>query len=201
VTKQSHVVGVMTAATILLAIPMIAQEPAAQKSPMSQNQTMLSVPLKVQLVISKYQGERKISSVPYVLALNSNEGPARPTHLRMHTDVPYSMTPISGSSDGKPVAGIKSYAYKTVGTSIDCSAISFDNGGFKINVSIEDSSIQPAAQGASATTGADAVPAFRTFTSLNTVLLKDGQTVQLTIATDPISGEVTKVDVTLTVTK
>jgi hypothetical protein len=35
----------------------------------------------------------------------------------------------------------------------------------------------------------------------NTLLLKDGQSAQLTSAADKISGEVLKVDVTLTVVK
>ena len=42
------------------------------------------------------------------------------------------------------------------------------------------------------------IPAFRSFTSTFNVLLKDGQTAQHTAATDPVSGEVLRVDVTLT---
>lgn len=45
------------------------------------------------------------------------------------------------------------------------------------------------------------IPTFRTFTSSQTLILKDGQTTQFTTATDRVSGEVTKVDVTLTVVK
>jgi hypothetical protein len=45
------------------------------------------------------------------------------------------------------------------------------------------------------------IPAFRSFTSSFNLLLKDGQTAQHTAATDPISGEVIRVDVTLNVLK
>jgi predicted small secreted protein len=44
-------------------------------------------------------------------------------------------------------------------------------------------------------------PAFRSFKGVNTVLLKDGQTRQYTVATDRVTGEVLKVDVTLKVLK
>ena len=42
---------------------------------------------------------------------------------------------------------------------------------------------------------------FRSFKLSNTLLLKDGQSTQLTSASDKVSGEVLRVDVTLTVVK
>ena len=45
------------------------------------------------------------------------------------------------------------------------------------------------------------VPAFRNFTSNFSILLKDGQSAQYASATDPVSGETLKVDVTLNVLK
>ena len=45
------------------------------------------------------------------------------------------------------------------------------------------------------------MPAFRSFKSNFTVLLRDGQTTQYTSAVDPVSGEVMKIDVTLNVIK
>ena len=45
------------------------------------------------------------------------------------------------------------------------------------------------------------VPMFRSFNSSFQVLLRDGQTTQYTSATDPVSGEMTKIDVTLNVLK
>jgi len=41
----------------------------------------------------------------------------------------------------------------------------------------------------------------RSFNSSFQVLLRDGQTNQYTSATDPVTGEVTKIDVTLNVLK
>ena len=45
------------------------------------------------------------------------------------------------------------------------------------------------------------MPAFRNFTSNFNILLKDGQTAQYASATDPVSGETLKVDVTINVLK
>jgi hypothetical protein len=41
----------------------------------------------------------------------------------------------------------------------------------------------------------------RTFNTEATLYLRDGQTAQYAMATDPVTGEVLKVDVTLTVIK
>ena len=50
-----------------------------------------------------------------------------------------------------------------------------------------------------APTGAGGMPAFQSFSSSMSVILKDGQSAQYTTATDKVSGEVIKVDVTLNV--
>ena len=44
-----------------------------------------------------------------------------------------------------------------------------------------------------------ALPSFQSFSSAMHLIMKDGQTTQYTTATDKISGEVVKVDVTLNV--
>ena len=44
------------------------------------------VPLKVQIVISRYQGEKKVSSLPYTLAVNANL--TNKTSLRVGSQVP-----------------------------------------------------------------------------------------------------------------
>lgn len=55
--------------------------------------------------------------------------------------------------------------------------------------------------GEQATAGAAGAPVFRTISVASTTVLKDGQTTQLSTATDPISGLVMRVDVTLNVSK
>jgi hypothetical protein len=195
--------GFITVLAVLSSNAVFGQEPAStQKPAVSQRPVSTSmplVPLKVQFVISKYEGQKKISSLPYTLTVNANEPPGGgATHLRMGSDVPY-YTTTTPSADGKVVSGLRSYSYRPIGTNIDCNARSTDGGLFDLDLTIEDSSIQRTPQGA--VPGPDSVPTFRNFRTSNHVVLKDGQTTEVTAAADPVSGEVMKVDVTLTVIK
>ena len=151
------------------------------------------IPVKVQLVISRYQGEKKVSSLPYTLVVNAN-GPK--AQLRMGSSVPItSMTIPSGRGD----APATSYQYRDVGINIDCTAASADDGRFRIDLSVEDSSVY--GDEASTKNTVAGAPSFRSFRILQIVTLKDGQSRELVAATDKVNGEVTKVEVTLTVVK
>ena len=68
--------------------------PTAKPAPRAEapdwvTQAEQSTPLKLQFVISKYQGDKKISSVPYVVSVNANQ--RRNTSLRMGGQVPIPM--------------------------------------------------------------------------------------------------------------
>ena len=90
--------------------------------------------------------------------------------------------------------------YRSVGTNIDCAARTVDGILFKLDLAVSDTSVFLTDKQATPS-GLAGIPAFRSFTSTFNVLLKDGQTTQHTSATDSISGEVLRVDVTLTVLK
>jgi Flp pilus assembly secretin CpaC len=89
--------------------------------------------------------------------------------------------------------------YRDVGTSIDCIATVLDDGRFKLNLTVEDSSLEAGANSGGTSTSTH--PAFRSFRTSDTVLLRDGQSAQYSTATDRVTGDVWKVDVTLTVIK
>jgi hypothetical protein len=84
--------------------------------------------------------------------------------------------------------------YSHVGTNIDCKATSTNDGRFKLEINIQDSSIMERRS-------ADLVPTLRNFSITNVAVLRDGQTAQFTAAADRTTGEVVKVDVTLKVEK
>jgi hypothetical protein len=173
-----------------------AQEPTAQGRPQAAaNQ----VPLKVQLVVSRFQGEKKVSSTPYTLAIVANDNASK-TSLRMGVDVAVPQTVFSGGGQNTSVP-MTSYTYRSVGTNIDCIARSADGGGFKLDLTVADTSMFMTEKSAGNPSPTSGMPAFRSFTSSFAVLLKDGQTAQHTAATDSVSGEVLRVDVTLTVLK
>jgi hypothetical protein len=155
-------------------------------------------PLKVQIVVSRFQGEKKISSIPYTLAVVA--GPrSEATRLRMGVDVPVPQTVI-----GEGAAVKSSYTYRSVGTSIDCSARPQSDGVYLVDLAVSDTAVfmpDARADSGAPTSRVAGVPAFRTFTSNFNLLLKDGQVAQHTAATDPVSGEVLRIDVTLAVIK
>jgi hypothetical protein len=199
------------AVTVLTAMiclpPAIAQEPPPSPPNMLGQPTRKApapIPLKVTVVLSRYQGEKRISSMPYVLGvMASGYGAAPKTTLRMGVEVPVATVKFAG--DGK-AAPVSSYNYRDVGTNIDCGA-SFEEsfpGIFRLALTVSDSSLgldTPKSAGSAGGSVLSDVPTFRNFNSSFTALLRDGQTMQYTSATDPVTGEVMKIDVTAAVMK
>jgi type II/III secretion system protein len=149
------------------------------------------VPLKVTLVFARYQGEKKLSSVPYTLFLTANLNER--TSLRVGNQVPVTTAVFTGG--GPPQS---SYNYKDVGTNIDCTAQTASDGYYRVTLTVQDSSVAYAEGDAAARS---APPTFRSFSSTVNILVRDGQTVQYTSAADAISGQVVKLDATVNVQK
>ena len=172
------------------------EKPAAPAPKVAMDPTNVT-PLKVQIVIARYQGEKKISSMPYTLTMNANNR----ANLRMGTKIPIMMVsaaPDVKTPDGKPIPQIGPIQYQDVGTNIDCGSTAVSDGRFMLNITVDDSSIYPDEQPSG---GSKGNPSFRSFRATNTMVLKNGETGQFTTATDKITGETVKVDVTLTVVK
>lgn len=191
-----HLTPTLAVTLIALAVPAAGQ--TARTTPVETTQrASVEVPLRVQLVVSRFQGEKKISSIPYTLAVVANDNDK--TSLRMGVDVP---VPQSVLKSGEPAGSATSYSYRSVGTNIDCAARTTEPGVFKLDVAIADTAVFATDKGGpSAPTAVPGAPAFRSFTSTFNLLLRDGQTAQHTTATDTVTGEVLRVDVTLTVIK
>lgn len=151
------------------------------------------VPLDVQVVVNRFQGEKRISSLPYALAVNANDRSV--SSIRMGARVPVVGTP-PGSAPNTPVH----VTYENVGTNIDCFARTTEDGRFQVSLTIEDSSVYQNVEGAVAPTAAGR-PVMRSFRSVNTLVLRDGQVRQFTAATDRVNGEVVRIEVTLRVVK
>lgn len=153
-------------------------------------------PLKIQVVFARYQGEKKVSSVPYTLSLNADD---RPSRVRMGIQVPIQVA-VQPPQPG-PIA------YRDVGNNLDCSAESLDDGRFKLGCTFEQSSLystdvdRRASGSAIGDVPVSSVPLIRNFRSEANLLLRDGQSATYVAATDPVSGEVLKIDLTLNVVK
>jgi len=153
-------------------------------------------PLRVQVIFTEFDGEKKISSLPYTFLVNADERSV-PAAVRMGLKVP-----IEISSN----AGVKQLQYQDVGTNIDGRAEKTGDGRFLLRLDVERSSVYvPGTEGKSAALGgseiSSAQPIVQVFRTQANLLIRDGQTIQSTVATDPVTGHVTKVDVTLSVLK
>jgi hypothetical protein len=153
------------------------------------------VPLKIDLVVSRNAGAKKISSLPYSLWVIANE--RERTSLRMGVQVPVASTRVAQKDDPPPPA----YSYRDVGTNIDCQATTIADGRFNVRIVLEDSAVHFDEKETTGTRPLPGLPSFRSFSARFSLLLKDGQSATYTSATDPVSGETLKVDVTLTVLK
>lgn len=146
-------------------------------------------------MISRYDREKKISRLPYLISTNAGV----PASLRMGTRVPVTETSYTPLSAGEAAINpLTSYQYRDVGTNIDCTTAALADGRFRVALTVEDSSVYPEDQKASSSNDR---PSFRSFRVANSLVLKDGQTSELTTAVDKVNGIVTKVDVTLNVVK
>jgi hypothetical protein len=187
--QRVSIVVVIVAGVLTAGFAFAGQAP--EPTPVREPSTAAPVPLKVQIVLSRYQGDKKIASLPYVLGVATGSK----TSLRMGVEVP-----VVTTMTGPNMAGPTSYTYRDVGTNIDCNAEAAPAGTHKLTITVSDSSIHlDAAKSPQREMILANAPAFRTFNSSFTVLLKDGQTTQYTSATDPVTGEVMKIDVTLNV--
>ena len=189
------VIVVAIAAAFITTLPVTARQKTAPQAEAPQRASGEQIPLAVQLVVSRYQGEKKISSIPYTLSVVANDNDK--TSMRMGIEV---AVPQSVFKSGETAAPVSSYSYRSVGTNIDCSARTIENGWFKLDMVVSDTAVFVTDKGGTAApTALPGVPSFRSFTSSFNLLLKDGQTGQHTAATDPVSGEVLRVGVTLNV--
>jgi hypothetical protein len=91
--------------------------------------------------------------------------------------------------------------YRNVGTSIDGRVIQTDDGRFSVDIRVQDTSIFTNDGGSSSQIRMADPMAFRTFTMNNVLTIRDGQTLPFAMASDKISGDIIKVDVTVTVLK
>ncbi len=188
-----RVLFVLFAAMLILAPRAQAQEKA--KPP---GEARPITPLKVQIVLSEYEGEKKINSLPYTIFVNADDLGGSPTSIRMGLRVPVAV----GTKDAA-----SSIQYVDVGTNIDCHASATEDGRFKLRLIVEKSSVygvgpeKKAQEWSLGDAALSAQPIIRQFKLFSNLLMRDGQTLQSSTATDPISGRVLKSDVTVNVVK
>jgi len=193
VTKHLQTIALVFAFALASSVLVRTQEKPAPPAPKPAPAAM---PLKIQVLVSRFQGEKKLSSLPYTLSVNAGSRAS----LRMGAKVPVMMMMTANVPKDFPQGG--PVQYQDVGTSIDCSVSTVqDDGRFRLEITIEDSSVYGDPPNPTDNKPAPGNPSFRSFKATDSMVLRDGQTSQFTTATDKVSGEIVKVDVTLSVVK
>ena len=184
--KTKVMYAVMMLVLVASTLPVGAQDkPKSSDAPKAEDRVPLPIPLRVQVVFTEFDGDKKIASLPYSFSVNADERKARPgTQIRDGARIPI----YTNTKD-------QSLTYLDVGTNIDCSVQSQEDGRYKLVLTVERSSISQEGQ-----TVANA-PVIRSFKAEVNPILKDGQNFESVMATDPVNGHVYRVTVTLTVVK
>jgi len=143
------------------------------------------IPVKLQFVITAYEGDRKVSSVPYTLLATANGGQV--TFLN-GINVPIQ------TGEGKTT-------YTNIGTNITCT-VTTEAGNYRIAINFDEKSVivakAPATPAGTVITKLPDSPSFRNVSYVGTITIKEGETKQLISVPDKATGEVEKVEVTLT---
>lgn len=184
---------------VLVPVGQAQEKPKSEDKPKSEIQ---STPVKAQIVFTEYEGEKKIKSLPYVLYINAPDahdvGSSTWAKLRIGNRVPV-------------YTGKDQFSYFDVGTNIDARAAHTPEGPFRLYLNLERSSVEgdvlvpmqkpPEQNVPDPHAGSFREPVVRQFKSELDLKLREGQTVESTMATDPVSGRVLKVEVSLSVVK
>lgn len=167
-------------------------KPDAQK----EDQARVFATVRVQVVLTEFEGEKKIATLPYSFLMNTEKekglgSPRFGSFIRSGVRLP-----TAPDKDGKT-------QYLDIGTNIDCALTSDDEGHYLMRLSFERAALAPPARnedkGDPALNYAGMI--LPTFRSSGTVPLKEGQATEVMAAADPLNGHVYRLTVTVTAQK
>ena len=174
-------------------VPVRAQD-KTQEKPKSEERATVLIPIKVQVVFTEFEGEKKISSMPYAFTVPAGDkaGVNNGASIRTGVRVPIEI-------DGKD----QKTTYIDVGSNIDCRIQSGEDGRFLVTLNFDRSAIYPnkTPEGERLVNEPNGQPVVRQFRTSESLLLRDGQTSENTLSTDPLNGHTMRVSVTINVQK
>jgi hypothetical protein len=173
----------------------LAQEkPKGQDVAMEARQTETTL-LKISVTFTEFEGGKKVKSLPYTMVVVADGRPPKST-VKMGSRIPI----YTGKENGMQ--------YFDVGSNIDCKAFRAKDNKFDIWLDLDRSWVEGAVTvsvdpGTSSqqSSGQFPEPIVRQFRSELSMTLSDGQTLESSFATDPLSGKVFKVEVSLNILK
>jgi hypothetical protein len=179
--------------TLSLAPQLCLAQPPPQEKVKSEEHAQPSIPVKVLVVFSEYDGEKKISSMPYAFTAITNEKLGGYYSASLRTGV---RIPIETGGDQKT-------SYMDIGSNIDFGIRTTEDERYHLYMIFERSALSPtsgAQTEKSQVSRPDAPPLVHQSKASVNMILKDGQTSE-TISTDPISGHSLRISVTINVIK
>ena len=169
-----------------------------QQSKSSTGKTPDITHLRVDILLTEYDGDKKINSLPYTLYAGASDLShgmhAQRVYLRMGVRVPIASGPLNSTNT--------QYEYQNVGTNIDVQAFKIDDGTYNLECNIERTAVSPPDQG---TNQQDprigGLPILNNFSSQFELSLHNGESGEGLSAADPFSGRVMKANVTIHILK
>jgi len=208
--------GIVIFAMLMCVAPARGQDTnnPQKKDQESASETQPGTPVKILVVISEFEGAKKIASLPYTL-YTLTAGPARPfspvggprESMRYQLRIPIVTGSFqAGIGTGKEPLVNTQWTYQDVGTDIDYAAFTVGADSYELAFTVDRSwASVPGSSGQETTSEhvslSTVQPMLPHFRNSFVVVLKNGQTVEGAAATDPVTGHVLKVDVTLTALK
>jgi hypothetical protein len=182
-------------ATLCLPVQHLRAQDKAQEKPKTEERVKVPTPVKVQIVFTEFDGDKKISSMPYTFTVISDErlgGGNYTTSLRTGIRVPI-------ETDGKD----QKSTYQDIGSNIDCGIRTEDDGRFHLFLIFDRSALYPnkSTEGERLVASPGGQPVIRQFRTGQNLILKDGQTSENLLSTDPLTGHTLRVSVTINVQK
>lgn len=163
--------------------------------------------VRVDILLTEYDGDKKINSLPYTLYLVASDPEhhinSPRTYLRMSIRVPIPTGSFSNSnSKNAPVVNTQ-YQYEDVGTNIDVLAWKLEEGLYRLDCTVEHTAAASSQLGNISEVQGNSyvVPVITKFNSQFQLKLHDGQSGEGMSAADPVNGHVMKITATLHVLK
>lgn len=166
-----------------------------------QAEITVTTPVKVQIVFTEFENEKKVKSLPYTIYLNAPDAPeVRSPWVRMRMG---SRVPVYTGGDKGAMT------YLDVGSNIDARCGYTTEGRLLLSLNLERSWVEgdvavPVTKSenpSDTSSGHFREPIIRNFRSEFDLKLREGQPIETTMATDPVSGKVLKVEVSFTTVK
>ena len=192
--KSASIVMLLTVAMLFL-----AASAAPQDKPTTEEKRAALTPIKMQIVFTEFDGDKKVKSLPYSMAFAAgSDRDAEFAKLRIGSRVP-----LYTGKDG----GLQ---YIDIGTNLDCRAERFPDGRYYLRFSLERSWVQgdvqiptdrPGSTQGDGTPGIFKEPVIGQYKTDFYFVAREGQTIESTVATDPLNGKQLKIEFTLTPVK